>query len=236
MLERPYITIRRLSRKNNNDTKKLVKYVFELSNKFSLWIIGISLASLSLIISSLNNIGTYITPSNLKVVFVSLFISVFCGIFYRVIFVFYYIYLESAFRIIDFALTDNEHMHTENTLTGNETIDEMIDLNSQFRNMQGVRELFDKADEPGKQQLYNNLVAWYVRDVGWAKRNLDATLSNIADIYHAHLGLSRKKFFREPSIFLLNFTKYTSIILYFGFMLSFLFAFAYFLLTINIHQ
>ncbi len=47
MLERPLTNILRVTRKNNDLTKDTVKYIFELSDKFSLWIIGISLASIS---------------------------------------------------------------------------------------------------------------------------------------------------------------------------------------------
>lgn len=236
MLETPWITLRRLFRKNNTDTKDTVKYVFELSDKFSLWIIGISLAAISLLISNLSDVKFIISTRNLNVVFFSLFLSVFCGIFYRIIFIFYYIYQDIAFRKVDFELSDDEHMDTESLLTGNDSFKDLIKLNCQFRNMQGYEDQFNKSDDIGKEILYNELVASYVRDVALAKRNKDATISNIADVYNEHLGISRKSFFKKRSSRPLVFTKYASVLLYFGFMLSFLFSFAYFLLTINIRK
>jgi len=186
-------------------------------------------------LSNLADIGKYISPYNLKVVLVFLFISVFCGIFYRVVYIFYYILIDAAFRIIDVLLSDDEHMDTESSITGNETIDDLIELNNQFRNTEGFKEAFNQADDVGKAQILNNLVAWYVRDVAWAKRNLDFTLNDIAETYNKYLGVSKKKFFKEHSVFAIKFTKNAAIALYFGFMLSFLFALAFFLCTINLH-
>lgn len=144
--------------------------------------------------------------------------------------------MDAAFRLVDLDLSDDEHMDTESLLEGNEGYDYLIELNSQFRNTEGFKQTYEEADDITKAQYYNNLVAWYVKDVAWAKRNLDFTLTSISETYEKHLGLSKKKFFKEPSIFKLKFTKNTCVVLYVGFLVSFLFALAFFILTVNIHS
>ena len=135
---------------------------------------------------------------------------------------------------MDYYFSDDDFMDIESSLTGNETFDDLIELNNQFRSTEGFKDTFDKADDIGKAQSYNNLVAWYVRDVAWAKRNFDNTMSDIADQYNKYLGVNRSNFFKAHSTKPLRFSKYASIVLYFAFMLSFLFAFGFFMLTINI--
>lgn len=236
MLETPWVSLRRFARKNNTDTKELVKELNESSQKFSLWIISISLAAISLILSNLKDISEYISSYNLKVTLIFLFISVFCGIFYRVVFVFYWIYTDASFRILDYYFSEEKHMDVESSLDGSETIDDLIELNNQFRNTEGFKETFNQADDIGKAQVYNNLVAWYVKDVAWAKRNHDSTISDIAEINNKFLGVKKSSFFKPYSIWRLNLTKYLSVGLYFCFMLSFLFALAFFMFTINTHK
>lgn len=238
MLQTPWESLIKISQKNNTESKDTVKYVFEMSDKFSLWIIGISLGALSLLLSNLKDILSYISVYNLKVVLAFLFISVLCGVLYRFVFIFYYIYTNEAFRIMDFYLTDDERQDIENRLTGNESYDDLIELIKQFINLneENFRNEYNNADNLGKTQLYNNMVAWYIGYVREAKKDFDWTKNDIAEAYNKYLGINKKNFYKQHSPKKLMFTKYTSIVLYTLFMITFLFAVAFFLLTINIHQ
>ena len=236
MLERPFITIRRLARKNNALTKDTVKYVFELSDKFSLWIIGLSLASISLLVSSFDDITKHISPNNLKVVFLFLFISSFCGIIFRLLFIWYYILTDAAFRVVDFILDpDNEHMDTEPILNGNENFNDLIDLVTPFEELPtDIQKIYNASNDITKKKMYDDMIVLYTKHTTWAKQDTDFTMEYLADVYNTHLGISKNKFKKEPSPRTLNFVKYLSIVLYFSFLLSFLFAFGYFLATIQI--
>lgn len=236
MLERPFITIRRLARKNNALTKDTVKYVFEKSDSLSLWLIGISLAAISLLVSSFNDITKHITPHNLRVVFVFLFVSVFCGILYRIISIWYYILMDAAFRVIDFILDpDNEHMDTEPILSNNENFNDLIDLVNEFETLpSNIQDTYNNSNDLIKKKTYDDMLELYIKHTAWAKRDTDFTIEYLADIYNKHLGISKNRFKKEPSPSVLNFVKYSSIGLYFLFMICFLFAFGYFLAVIKI--
>ena len=82
--------------------------------------------------------------------------------------------------------------------------------------------------------MYDDLVALYIKHTEWAKKDTDLTMEYLADLYNTHLGISKKKFKKIPSPRKLNFVKFTSIVLYFAFLLSFLFAFGYFVAVIKI--
>ena len=232
MLERPYFTIRRFARKNTADTKETVKYVFEKSDNISLWIIGISLASISLIVSSLNDITKHISYCNLKVVFVSLFISVLCGVTCRIITIWYYILTNAGFRVLDFLLADDERMETQSSLTGSESFEDLIELNSQFENMTGILEIYNQRDNVIKDEMHRNLTDSYLRNIDDARNEMNETLAEINALNSRFLGTRRNPI--EYSRRTLIFVKYASVILYLLFMFSFVFAFGYFVFTIKI--
>ena len=80
MLDSPFITLRKLFRKNNAEAKELIKYVFDKSDGITLWIIGLSLGSIGILVSTIKDINKYLTVGQVKTVFLFLFISAFCGI------------------------------------------------------------------------------------------------------------------------------------------------------------
>lgn len=236
MLDRPFITLRKLFRKNNAEAKELIKYIFEKSDDITLWIIGISLGSIGILVSTIRDINKYLTVGEVKTVFLFLFISAFCGIFYRIIYVFYYTLVDAAFRNIDFILSDDEHMDTDGELDGSETFDNLIRLNSQYQDLTDVKKLFDNSTAEIKTKLYADMVNFYKENTAWAKRDFDFTMGHIAEVYNDNLGLSKKKFDinRKSSFKKIDIAKWACLILYFAFMLSFLFAFGYFFLVVEV--
>ena len=230
--ERPYKTIRRFARKNNAETKETVKDVFEKSDNLSLWIIGISLASISLLVSSFNDITKHITPTDLKVVFVSLFISVLCGVSCRIITIWFYILTNAGFRILDFLLADDERMETESSLDGDETFEDLVSLNSQFENMNYLIEKYCIGNDTTKYKMHKDIIASYLKNVADAKIETDETIAELNELNNKFLGIKKNP--KVPSRCTLIFVKYTSIILYLFFMFSFVFAFGYFVFVIKI--
>lgn len=235
MLQTPGEYFIRVSQKNNTESKEIVKYVFELSDKVSLWIIGISLGALSLLLSNIADILPYMSVINLKTVLIFLFVSGLCGILYRVVYVFYFIYTNEAFRIMDAYLSEDERQDTESVLTGMETYVKLIELNQQFRNLNtdGFIKEYNEADVVGREQLYNNLVVWYINGVRAAKEDFDWTKNDISEAYNTYLGIDKKKFYKVHSTKPLRLSKYACIVLYLTFMLSFFFAIAFFLFTVK---
>lgn len=236
MLDSPFVTLRKLFRKNNAEAKELIKYVFDKSDGITLWIIGLSLGSMGILVSTLKDIHRYLTVGQLKTVFLFLFISAFCGIFYRIVFLFYYTLVEAAFRNIDYTLSDDEHMDIDGELNGDETFDDLIRLNSQFQDLTDVKRLYAKSTDEVKQKLYVDMVNFYKENTAWAKKMFDFTIGHIAQVYNDNLGLSKKHFDinRKSSFKKIDITKWACLILYFGFMLSFLFAFGYFLTVVQV--
>ncbi len=236
MLDSPFITLRKLFRKNNAEAKELIKYVFDKSDGITLWIIGLSLGSIGILVSTIKDINKYLTVGQIKTVFLFLFISVFCGIFYRIVFLFYYTLVYSALRNIEYILSDDEQMDIDGELDGDETFEDLIRLNSQFQDLTDVKQLYAKSTDEIKQKLYKDMVNFYKKNTAWAKKIFDLTLEDIAEVYKNNLGLSKKNFDinRKTSFKKIDIAKWTCLILYVAFMLSFLFAFGYFLTYVQI--
>lgn len=232
MLETPYITFRRAVRKASAKHKEMVKYVFEKSDNLSLWIIGISLASISLLISNFKDLHEYLSPHDIKLIFLLFFISSFVGIIHRIFFILYYIWIDVAFEKIDADLSDEQHMDTENNLTGNESFVDLLNANRQFQNVEEFETRFKNGDEESRKNLYNELVALYIKNISLAKQNLNFAISGIGKTYKEYLDVKLNLKGKSPSM--IKFAKYTSIILYFIFMLSFLFAFLYFFIVVKL--
>ena len=144
--------------------------------------------------------------------------------------------MDAAFRVIDFILDpDNEHMDTEPILSGNENFNDLINLINDFENLPNdLQAKYNNSNDLTKKKMYDDLLDLYKKHTAWAKQDTDFTIEYLAGIYNTHLGLSKDKFKKEPSPRKLNFVKYLSIFLYFSFLLSFLFAFGFFLFTIKI--
>lgn len=126
-------------------------------------------------------------------------------------------------------------MDTEPILNDNENFKDLTDLVSEFEELpKDLLSIYNASNDIVKQKMYDDMRSLYIRHTEWAKRDTDFTIEYLAGIYNTHLGISKKNFKKEPSPRKLNFVKYASIVLYFGFLLSFLFAFGYFLATAKI--
>lgn len=135
MSERPFPVIRKIFRKHTTDSRELNKYAFEKVDNVSLWIIGLSIGAIAALSSKLTELNKLLTAGQTKFIFCVLLISVVCGIFYRIIYIWYYVLFDGAFRQIEIALSDLDLVDTEFELDGTEPFEELIRLNKQFQNL-----------------------------------------------------------------------------------------------------
>jgi hypothetical protein len=236
MLERPYITLRKFFRKNNLEAKELTKYIFDKSDSITLWVIGLALGSMGILVSTLKDINKYLTTGEVKTIFLFLLISAFCGIFYRITFLYYYTLVDTAFRHIDYILSDYECMDIDGELDGSETFDDLIRLNSQYQDLSSLKEIFNSSTEEVKDKLYDDMVSFYYESTKWAKKDFDLAIKHIAQVYNDNLGIDKKYFDvnKKSSFKKIDIAKWICFILYIVFILSFLFAFAYFLTVVKV--
>ncbi len=136
MSERPFSVVRNIFKKHTSDSRELNKYAFEKVDNVSLWIIGLSIGTIAALASKLTELNKLLTGGQIKFIFCILFISVVCGIFYRIIYIWYYVLVDGAFRQIEISLSDLDLVDTEFELDGKEPFEELIRLNKQFQDLE----------------------------------------------------------------------------------------------------
>lgn len=239
MSDRPFTLVRNIFRKSTSESKELYKYVFEKIDGVSLWIIGLSIGSIAVLASKLTERNNLLTATQIKFIFCVLFISVACGVFYRIIYVWYYILIDGAFRQIEIALSDLDLVDTEFELDGTESFEELIRLNKQFQNLEYLLELYNKSSDTYKAQLYSDMVELYRTETRIAKQELDLSFSTVEEAYKNALGvninlrnispLTSKKIVRRIKIF-----RVVCVSLYLIFVIAFLVALGYFLFVVRL--
>lgn len=234
--ETPYVSLRKLFRKNNAEAKELTRYIFEKSDSITMWIIGLSFGSMGVLVATLKDINKYLSTGEVKTVFLFLFLGALFGILYRIFYLWYYTLMDVALRHTDYRLSEDQHMDIDSDLDGEETFKELIRLNSQFEDLTHLKALYDDGDEEIRTLLYNDMVTFYKTNTAWAKKMFDLTIELVADIYNENLGLNKKHFDlnRKPSFNRMAIAKWGCFVLYLAFMFSFLFAFGYFMYVVKI--
>lgn len=192
MKERPYLVIRNIFRKNNSDTKELMKFVIEKMDSISLWIIGLSVGTIAALASKITDITKLLTVGQTKCIFLLLFISVACGIVYRIIYVWLYILVDGGFRQIDTSLSEINIVDTEFDLDGTETFEDLVALNSQYQDLPNLLETYNNGSDTYKQQLYDSMVAFNKAETRIAKEELDLSLNTVEEAYKEALGIKIK--------------------------------------------
>ncbi len=127
-IDRPFDQFREIFRTSNNDSKELLKYVFEKSDNISLWIIGLSIGGISIFANNIADIQKAISQSYLRPILLLLTISVTSGIIYRGLYLYFFVVLNNSIRGIDIAFSNRKMMDTESNLTGKETFIELLDV------------------------------------------------------------------------------------------------------------
>lgn len=243
MLNDPYIQIRKLYRATNNESKEFAKYAFEKVDSISIWIIGLSIGSISLFASNIKNIKLAVQGHglfNLNTILLLLFISVVCGIFYRIIFLLFYMNLNNAFRGMDIALSDEETMDTESMLLGEEDFNQLHKLVSQYIDIDDNLKLqYQNAPAPVKTHIIKLLISDYEFGVKRANKLKELVFDNVSTLYSTFFPMNKDKLLNDmlnPKNTIRNKLKFLAwlcIGLYITFMGLFLVALATFLLIVK---
>jgi hypothetical protein len=238
MLQRPFPAIRKIFRKNNSDAKELMKFIFEKTDSILLWLIGLSIATIAFLSSKFSDLNKLFTVDQTKCIFLFLFISVGCGIIYRLIYLWYYILIDGAFRQIDISLSETDMVDIESDLDGTETFEYLFRQNSEYQDLPDFLGLYNKTDEKQKAELYEYMVGLYKSEAAYAKKEFDLALSTVEDAYNSALGTKMKLTnltdaqINKP-VKTIKILRVVSIVLYLAFIVSFLFAIGYLLYVVK---
>lgn len=238
MSKRPFHIIRDIFRKSAKDSKELSKFIFEKLDSISLWIIGLSLGAISAIASKMSEIDKLLNAYQTKTIFLILFISVVSGIFYRIFFVWYHILIDGAYRQIDISLSELDMVDTEFELNGNETFEELLNLNSQFQDLKHLSQLYYSVNEEKRKKLYDDMVGVYKHETSIAKQELELAYETVDEAYSSALGVKlniNERIINDTTsiVTYIRISKLICIILYFVCTVAFIIGLGYFLYTVR---
>ena len=137
---------------------------------------------------------------------------------------------------IDFALSDDKTMDTEDELTGNETFEKLLEMNNQFQDLTEVRNLYLKLDKEHQSKMYKDMVDLYKKSIAFAKRDTEFVFEFVSEVYHDSFGVKKDEFDftkKKTGLVRLKLMGSISFTLYIGLIVSFLVALAYFMIVIN---
>ena len=198
-IDRPFDQYREIFRTSNNESKELLKYVFEKSDSISLWIIGLSIGGISIFANNISDIQKVISPCYLRPILLLLTISVTSGIVYRGLYLYFFVVLNNTIRGIDIAFSNRKTMDTESNLTGKETFKELVDkvFDGTGDDLSYLLQAFNDIDDAARIILYNSVVDHYLKSVEFAKKDTDLALDFVADTYSKFYGMNKDKFFKK---------------------------------------
>jgi hypothetical protein len=234
MLQRPFPAIRKIFKKNNSDAKDLMKFIFEKTDSILLWLIGLSIATIAFLSSKFTDLNKLFTVGQAKTIFLFLFFSVGCGIIYRLLYLWYYMLIDAAYRQIDIALSESDMVDIYSELDGTETFEYLYRTNLEYQELPNFLDLYNKSVEPQKTELYKYMVDLYIREAKYAKDEYNLALSTVEEAYNSALGTNLNLTnltdaqLNKP-VNTIKVLRLISTILYLTFIFSFLFAIGYLL-------
>lgn len=239
MKERPFKFVRNIFKNENLQQRELMKFIFEKSDNLLLWLIGFSIGTVAALSSKITELHKLFTEAETKTIFLFLFISIFCGVIYRIIYLFYYILIDGAFRQIDISLSECNMVDTETDLDGTETFEYLYRTNLEYQNLPDFLDLYNRTPEIQKPSLYKYMVDLYIREAKYAKDEFDLAVDTVENAYLAALGkkLNLAQLFKVPPnspVKTIKFLQKILFVLYIIFALSFLFAVGYLLYVIKL--
>ncbi len=232
MKERPFPAIRKIFRKNNSDAKDLMKFVFEKTDSILLWLIGLSIATIAALSSKISDLNKLFTVEETKCIFLFLFVSVGCGIIYRLIYLWYYILIDAAFRQIDISLSESDMVDIDSDLDGTETFEFLFRQNLEYQDLPDFLDWYNKTDKKQKAELYSYMVELYKREAEYAKKEFNLAIGKVENAYKSALGINMNLTnltdaqLNRP-VKTIKLLRVTSIVLFLTFIFSFLFAIGY---------
>ena len=198
-IDRPFDQFREIFRTSNNDSRELLKYVFEKSDSISLWIIGLSIGGISIFANNIADIQKVISPCYLRPILLLLAISVTSGIIYRGLYLYFFVVLNSTIKGIDIAFSNRKTMDTESNLTGNENFKELVTkvLDGTGDDLSYLMTAYNDVNDAARIILYKSVVDHYLKSVEFAQKDTDLALDFVADTYAKFYGLNKEKFLNK---------------------------------------
>ncbi len=198
-IDRPFDQFREIFRTSSQESKELLKYVFEKSDNISLWIIGLSIGGISIFANNIADIQKVISPGYLKPILFLLTVSVTSGIIYRGLYLYFFVVLNNTLRGIEISFSKQKTMDTESSLTGNESFKELIDkVKSGFgEDLSYLLPAFENIDDNARVEVYNSIVSHYLRCIEFAQRDTELALDFVADTYSKFYGKNKQKLLKK---------------------------------------
>jgi len=195
-MKRPFDTIRDIFFENLEKSKENQRYNFSNSEKFMVWIVGFSIAGLSIIVTNLSEFNQTFSYCVIKTILILLSLSIISGIIYRWAFYFYQIHYQSIEFYLRGAFSNPDIMETDPAdLTNEKDIKEVARrLKSDFgEDVSFVLETYEKSNDKGREFLLNDLKEHYKKVGEWAKMDFEAAIAYVKDTYRSAFGLSNKR-------------------------------------------
>lgn len=238
MKERPFLTVRETFKKSNSDEKELMKVIFEKNDSILLWLTGLSIGVIAALATQFKDLNTLFNEGEIKSIFFFLFISVICGIIYRILYLRYYILMDGGFRQIDIALSESKMVETELELDGTESINTLIEYNSEYQHLPNFLELYNKFDSTGKENTYKYLVGLYNDERDFAKKEYNLAIDTVNEAFKLGIGVNLNlnnlnDILINKPVKAIKFLRVTTRILYIAFIVNFLFAIGYLLCVVK---
>jgi hypothetical protein len=209
-MKRPFDTVRDLFFENLDKSLENARYNFSNSEKFMVWIVGFSIAGLSIIVTNLTKFNQDFNHCIIKTILILLSISIISGIIYRWAFYAF----QTQFQSIEFylrgAFSNPDIMETDpKDITNITDIKEVVRLlKMDFGEDDSfILELYEKEDSVGREILLKDLKEHYNKIGEWAKRDFELGLNYAKDTFKKAFGLSEKKadkLFKQTTVSLFN--------------------------------
>jgi hypothetical protein len=195
-MKRPFDTVKDLFFENLDKSLENVRYNFSNSEKFMVWIVGFSIAGLSIIVTNLTKFNQDFNHSIIKAILILLSISIISGIIYRWAFYAF----QTQFQNIEFylrgAFSNPDIMETDpKDLTNIVDIKEVVRLlKIDFgEDHSPLLEVYEKEDSEGKELLLSDLKKHYNNIGEWAKKDFELGLNYAKNTFKEAYGLTDKK-------------------------------------------
>ncbi len=197
-IESPSTLIKEIFRTINRDNRETLKYVFEKSDGFALWVIGIAIGGISFFANNIGNVKNAISTGQLKLLLCLLAISVASGILYRVSYLYFYLIINSTYQGMEIAFSERKTMSLKSNLSGNEKFEELIkivkeDIGDDLNILPQLAQLYAKSDDNAKLELEKSIVEHYEKSIEFAKSDYALGLDYVADTYSKFTGRKKAK-------------------------------------------
>lgn len=196
-MKRPFDFVTELSLKILNKSKENSNYIFEQLDKILVWIIGFSIAAISIIVSNITDLKTVYSCCVIKQILILLSLSIISGILYRISSLLYLVNFQKIIFYLEVAFSENEMMIIK---------EEKIDADIKIHDIhQKIKTGFNK-DYSDVIELYNNtqkgqdkkvyieyLIEEYRRLIIWSKNEYDYSTNYVKKVIGKAFGLTEKK-------------------------------------------